>query len=458
MSVELKVPEVGESVSEAQVGKWFKAEGDSVQKDEPLVELETDKVTVELPSPVSGTMGSIHKRQGEMAKVGEVIAEIREADESASSHRQQREDKGPEKSQSAKRHVGGQQSENTDGPKQTRGQDKGQEPREQDGKQEQPSRPRGKQSAEPEPVDVRPRVMPAAQRALDEHGLSVSEVPASGPGGRLLKEDVLRHVARREAGQEDRPDVFADEPPTASPPSVPAEDYDRDEEVVSMSPIRRRIAQRLVEAQQTAALLTTFNECDMSVVMALREQYQESFQKRYGIKLGFMSFFVKAAVDALKLFPAVNAMVRESSIVYRNYYDVGIAVSTERGLVVPMIRGADHLSFSEIEQVIADFGTRARANKLKLEELEGGTFTITNGGIFGSLLSTPIVNPPQSGVLGMHAIQKRPVAVDDQVVIRPMMYLALTYDHRIVDGREAVSFLKRIKDAIEEPARLLIEI
>jgi 2-oxoglutarate dehydrogenase E2 component (dihydrolipoamide succinyltransferase) len=284
--------------------------------------------------------------------------------------------------------------------------------------------------------------MPAAQRALAEHGLRAEAVEATGPGGRLLKEDVARHV----------------EKPQAETPQQPAPKHDRQEEVVPMTRLRRTVAERLVEAQRNAALLTTFNEADMSSVLALRKEHGEAFQKKYNVKLGFMSFFVKASIEALKQFPVLNAEVRESNIVYHNFYDIGIAIGSGKGLVVPVLRNAERLSFAEIELAIGDFARRAQENKLKVDELQGGTFTISNGGVYGSLLSTPIVNPPQSAVLGMHAIQERPVARDGNVVIRPMMNLAVTYDHRIIDGREAVSFLRKIKDLIENPARILIEV
>jgi 2-oxoglutarate dehydrogenase E2 component (dihydrolipoamide succinyltransferase) len=275
--------------------------------------------------------------------------------------------------------------------------------------------------------------MPAAERLMEQHGVEPAQIAPSGPGGRLLKEDVLEHLSRR-------PETGAIE------------------EAVPMSPLRLRIAERLKEAQNTAALLTTFNEIDMSAVVALREELKDPFQERYGVKLGFMSFFVKASVDALMRFPQVNAEIRDKEVIYKNHYDIGIAVGGGRGLVVPVLRGADALSFSEIELSVADFAQRAKDNKLSLDELKGGTFTISNGGVYGSLLSTPIVNPPQSGILGLHAIHKRPVAIDDQVVIRPMMYVALTYDHRIIDGRESVTFLRHIKELIERPTRMLLGI
>jgi 2-oxoglutarate dehydrogenase E2 component (dihydrolipoamide succinyltransferase) len=290
--------------------------------------------------------------------------------------------------------------------------------------------------------------MPAAAKALKEQGLEAEEIEATGPGGRLLKEDVQRHASTP------RPQETA-KPRRQEPQTKPT---DREEEAVPLSPIRRRIAVRLVEAQHSAALLTTFNEIDMSAVKDLREEFRDTFREEYGVKLGFMSFFVKAAVDALRRIPQLNAEIRDESIIYRNYYDIGIAIGSEKGLIVPVLRDAHLKSFAEIELAIEDYSKRASRNELKVEELTGGTFTISNGGIYGSLLSTPIVNPPQSGVLGMHAIQDRPVARNGEIVIRPMMYVALTYDHRIVDGREAVTFLKRIKETVEQPSRLLIEI
>jgi 2-oxoglutarate dehydrogenase E2 component (dihydrolipoamide succinyltransferase) len=295
------------------------------------------------------------------------------------------------------------------------------------------------------------RVMPAAQRIISEKGLEVEKIQGTGPGGRLLKEDVLRHMERKET-----PAVEA--AAQAEPSKLATAGSDREEEVVPMSRLRRTAAQRLVEVQHTSALLTTFNEIDMSAVMGLRKEYGEAFQQKYKVKLGFMSFFVRASIEALKAIPQVNAEVRGTDIVYKNYYDIGVAIGGGRGLVVPVLRNAERMSFAEIELAIGDLAARAQANKLKLDELQGGTFTISNGGVYGSLLSTPIVNPPQSGILGMHAIQERPVAREGAVVIRPMMYAALTYDHRIVDGREAVTFLKRIKELIEIPARFLIEI
>ena len=341
MAIELKIPEVGESITEALIGQWFKAEGDSVVKDEPVVELETDKVTVELPAPATGVLSKIQLRQGDTAQVGEVIGYIEENGERAKA-----------------------------APAST---------------QQPATAPATAEPAEAAAPAAEPAVMPAARRLLEQHGLDATSVAASGPGGRLLKEDVERHLTGVST-----PTAPAQAPPAAPPATGTGE---RQEETVAMSPIRKRIAERLVAAQSTAALLTTFNEVDMSSVIDLRRRYRESFQQKHGIKLGFMSFFVKACVDALRQFPQVNAEVRGTDIVYRNYYDIGMAVSTDRGLMVPVLRHAERLGFAEIEIAIADFATRARDGKIQLQDLEGGTFTITNGGIFGSMLSTPIVNP-----------------------------------------------------------------
>jgi 2-oxoglutarate dehydrogenase E2 component (dihydrolipoamide succinyltransferase) len=423
MSLELKVPTVGESITEVEIGGWLKKQGEIVQKDEPVVTLESEKATVELPAPEAGTITQVLKQKGEVAKVGEVIA-ILEKDGQT---------KGPQKPPEKK-------------------------PEEKPEKIESKAAPLAApaKAGTPYPAESNPyekRVMPAAQRALEERGLSAEQVEGSGPGGRLLKEDVLRYVESKEQ----RASVpEAQVPPVTKAESAPS--ADRQEEVIPMSRLRRTVAERLVQAQQAAALLTTFNEIDMSAVMALRKEYGDAFQQKHNVKLGFMSFFVKGCIDALKQFPALNAEVRGANIVYHNYYDIGVAIGSGKGLVVPVLRNAERMSFAEIEVAIADFGRRAKENKLKVDELQGGTFTISNGGVYGSLLSTPIVNPPQSGVLGMHAIQDRPVARDGNVVIRPMMYVALTYDHRLVDGREAVSWLKRIKETIESPARMLMEV
>lgn len=410
MAVELKVPVVGESITEVVVAVWHKHEGERVEIDETVAELESDKATLELPAPVAGTVGKLLKAEGETAQIGEAIGYILEAGESAQPPAQS-------SAAAAKAPVA---------------------------------------AAAPPLPRATPKVMPAAARIMAERGLKAEDIAGSGPEGRILKEDALKYEPKPAAAEPSPPAAAVAAPP---PSAVQAHGQGESaEDTVPMSPIRKRIAQRLLEAQQGMALLTTFNEIDMSAVIALRKSYQPQFQERYGIKLGFMSFFVKAAIEALKLVPQVNAEIRGTDIVYKNHYDIGIAVGGGKGLVVPVIRNAGQLSFAEVERVIADFGMRAQANKIDLEELKGGTFTISNGGVYGSLLSTPIVNPPQSGVLGLHAIQERPVAREGQVVIRPMMYVALTYDHRLIDGRESVLFLKRIKDLIEDPTRLLLEI
>ena len=404
MPIELKVPPVGESITEVQIGDWLKAEGESVSRDEILVKIETDKVTVDLPAPTSGTITQIKAKKGTVCQVGEVIGYMEEG--AAAAAKPQTPSAPPPVAAPAA-------AVPADA-------DSGSKP-----------------ARETMPPQGFARVMPSARRALKERGVQADDVEATGPGGRVLKEDVMRYT------------------PAAAKPAAAS---DKLEEAVPMSPFRKKIAERLVQSQQTAALLTTFNEIDMTAAMALRKEYQESFLEKYGIKLGFMSFFVKAAIDALKLVPAVNGEIRGTDIIYKNFFDIGVAVGGGKGLAVPVIRGADRLSFAEVEQTIANYGKRAKENKLELSDLMGGTFTISNGGIYGSLLSTPIVNPPQSGILGLHAIQDRPVALNGQVVIRPMMYIALTYDHRLVDGREAVTFLKRIKHCVEAPARMLLEV
>jgi 2-oxoglutarate dehydrogenase E2 component (dihydrolipoamide succinyltransferase) len=408
----LKVPSAGESITEVMIVEWQKQEGEFVAEDEIIVEIETDKASMEVPAPVSGTLVKQHKAAGDTANVGEVIAEIEpgENDLQAAPN-----DKAAAKeSQSNKSETDRQKSTDSN-------------------------------SAEA-------AIMPAAARLLAEHNLKAEEVTASGPGGRLLKEDVQRHLEAQKSASKPAAQ------PTAKAGTQPSSPGSREEDVVPMSMLRRKIAERLVHSQQTTASLTTFNECDMSAVMALRKEYQDSFTKKYGIKLGFMSFFVKAAIDALKAVPSVNAEIRGTDMIYKNYFDIGVAVGTDRGLVVPVIQNAERLSFAQVELTIADLAKRARERKLSLEELGGGTFTISNGGIYGSMLSTPILNPPQSGILGLHNIQERPIAINGQVEIRPMMYLALSYDHRIIDGQEAVTFLRRVKDCIEAPARMLVEV
>ncbi len=461
---DVKVPEVGESITEVFIGAWLKQEGDTVAQDEPLVEIETDKATLEVPAPVAGMLSGVLKKQGDAATVGEVIAQIGGASASAGA---------PASSDTVP-------ADATPAPEAPPADAQGEPPTREKNQAQAPEMaydPRPGETADAQAQKLAgnvadagaadaggsdPHVMPAAQRLLDEHGLSARDVRATGPGGRLLKEDVQRLVDERGTEVKQAPVAEPKQAPARAPAPAPVNapnTGDRQEEAVPMSPLRRRIAERLVEAQANAALLTTFNEVDMSAVMALRSEFKDAFQERYeGTRLGFMSFFVKASIDALKLIPQLNAEIRGTDIVYKNYYDVGVAVSSKKGLLVPVVRNAERLSFAELERTVADFGKRAQSNKIAPEELQGGTFTISNGGVFGSLMSTPIVNPPQSGVLGMHGIFERPIALKGQVVIRPMMYIALTYDHRIVDGREAVTFLKRIKDAVENPARMLLEV
>ncbi len=403
MTVEIKVPAMGESVTEATISKWFKKEGDAVKRDEPLLELETDKVTVEVPSPADGAIESISAQAGATVQVGALLGAIAEG-------------------------KAGSAAAATPAPK---------------AEAPKPAAP----APAPAAPKADPPAMPSAKRISEESGVPLSSVAGTGRDGRVTKGDMLGALASRSSAPA----------PVAAAPSGPRHNEAR-EEKVAMTRLRKTIALRLKESQNTAAQLTTFNEVDMTAVMGLRATYKDAFEKKHGVKMGFMGFFTKAVVAALKELPNVNAEIEGDNIIYKNYYDIGIAVSTERGLVVPVVRDADHLSLAGIEKAIGDFGARARDNKLKLEELQGGTFSITNGGVFGSLMSTPILNSPQSGILGMHKIQPRPMAIGDKVEIRPMMYLALSYDHRIVDGREAVTFLVKVKENLEDPQRLLLEI
>jgi len=411
MTIEIKVPAMGESVTEATVSKWFKKQGDAVKRDEPLLELETDKVTVEVPAPADGSIESISVKEGDTVQVGAVLGAIAEGAKGAAPAAAK--PAAPAKAPAPKA------ATKVEAPK-----------------------PVAAVAAAP--------VMPSVRRIAEESGLDVGRVAGTGRDGRVMKGDMLDALEARAAERAARP-VAA---PVRSGPRPRA---DR-EERVTMSRLRKTIALRLKESQNTAAQLTTFNEVDMSHVMALRAEFKDSFEKKHGVRLGFMGFFVKACIAALKELPNVNGEIEGDDIVYKNYYDIGVAVSTERGLVVPVVRDADLLSLAQIEAKIHDYGFRARDNKLKLDELLGGTFTITNGGVFGSLMSTPILNTPQSGILGMHKIQPRAVVEGDKIVIKPMMYLALSYDHRLVDGREAVTFLVRVKENLEDPQRLLLDI
>ena len=416
---EIRVPALGESVTEATIGKWFKKPGDAVAVDEPLVELETDKVTIEVPAPAAGVLGDIAAKDGDTVAVGALLGQIKEGAGTAAA-------KAPPRPP---------------------------EPTPQPASQPSPAPSVPKPTAVNAPRPEAP-LAPSVRKLVAESGMDAATVPGSGKDGRVTKGDMLAAIERAAAQPMPVPQPAAAVQVRAP---TPPDDAAR-EERVRMTRLRQTIARRLKDAQNTAAMLTTFNEVDMSHVMALRTQYRDLFEKKHGTKLGFMGFFVRACVQALKEIPAVNAEIDGADIIYKNYYHLGIAVGSERGLVVPVVRDCDQKSLAEIEKAIADFGRRARDGTLKIEELQGGTFTITNGGIYGSLLSTPILNAPQSGIFGMHKIQDRPAAVAGKVEVRPMMYVALSYDHRIVDGREAVTFLVRVKENLEDPQRLLLDI
>lgn len=437
MSIEIKIASLPESVEEGTLMTWYKKVGDTVARDEKVADVETDKVVLEIASSEAGTIRSIEKKEGAAVVQGDVICVVEPgaAAESRATPEPVEETPAPDDAPAPE--------------------------------SERWSQPEAPAAAPPiEPVSEENRdlsqlpISPAARKLMTEHNIVPEHVMGSGRGGRVTKADVMRHIEAAASNSEsaepepipaERPAPISDVNAEAGSGIVP-----RGERRVPMSRIRARIAERLVEAQQTAAILTTFNEVDMSSVMNLRQNYREEFEQRHGVRLGFMSFFTKASVDAMKMYPLINASMEGSDIVYHDYYDVGVAISSPRGLVVPILRDADNMSFAAIEQQIAAYAEQAAADKLSIQDLQGGTFTITNGGIFGSMLSTPILNPPQSAILGMHKIQSRPVAVDGEVQIRPMMYLALSYDHRLVDGREAVSFLVTIKENLENPARLLL--
>jgi 2-oxoglutarate dehydrogenase E2 component (dihydrolipoamide succinyltransferase) len=410
MSIDIKVPTLGESVAEATVARWFKKPGDAVRMDEPLCELETDKVTVEVPSPGTGVLADIAAGQGATVTPGGVLGTLREGAGAAA------------------------------GPVATAA----------------PTKPAAPKSPPPAAAAPMPP-SPAARKILDEKGMAAADVEGSGRRGQVMKVDALAAQAAPRAASVPVPMAPPPMPMPAMRAPSPANDAAR-EERVQMTRLRQTIARRLKDAQNSAAMLTTYNDVDMSAVMGLRAQYKDMFEKRHGVKLGFMSFFVKACIQALREIPAVNAEIDGTDIVYKNYYHIGVAVGTDKGLVVPVVREADRMSLAEIEASIAGFGKRARDGKLTIDEMQGGTFTISNGGVYGSMMSMPILNAPQSGILGMHKIEDRPVARGGQVVIRPMMYLALSYDHRIVDGKEAVTFLVRVKECLEDPQRFVLEL
>jgi len=438
MTTEIRVPALGESVTEAIVGKWFKNAGDHVEVDEPLVELETDKVTVEVPAPVAGVLGEIVVQEGATVEVGAILGAISNGGAVASPAPAAKPAEAPPAPAA-----------------------------------EAPA-PAAAKPAQPMANGSDMPPSPAARKKLEEVGMDASEVAGSGKRGQVLKQDVPDQkpaaapapsaaaapaAASAPAPKSQAVAAVAPLPIPAQSLRLPSASNDAAREVrVRMTKLRQTIANRLKDAQNTAAMLTTFNDVDMSAVMKIRNEYKDLFLKRHGVKLGFMGFFVKACLQALREIPAVNAEIDGNEIIYKNYYHIGVAVGTDRGLVVPVVREADRMSLAEIEAQITDFGKRAREGKLGIEDMQGGTFTITNGGVYGSLMSTPILNAPQSGILGMHRIEERPVVVDGQVVARPMMYLALSYDHRIVDGKEAVAFLVRVKECLEDPQRFILEL
>jgi 2-oxoglutarate dehydrogenase E2 component (dihydrolipoamide succinyltransferase) len=444
MTIEIRVPTLGESVTEATVSRWLKQPGEAITRDEPIVELETDKVTLEVPAPAAGTLGEIRAGEGTNVPVGAVLGIIADGAAGSAPH------PSPLPAGGERERIGAVV-------------------------QSVPS-PRSRGEGQGEGQPALDRAGPAARKLIAETGLDAAQITPTGRGGRITKQDVVAARAQSAPPGKEPPAEPAPAPPPRearepAPPQVRQPPANRPlsegpsgarETRVRMTRLRRRIAERLKEAQQNAAMLTTFNEIDMSGAIALRERWREAFEKKHGVRLGFMSIFVKAAIVALKELPAVNAEIDGDDIVYKNHYDIGVAVGTEQGLVVPVVRDADHKSFAEIEKEIGALGRKARDGKLTIEDLSGGTFTISNGGVYGSLLSTPILNPPQSAILGMHKIERRPIAVgehgSEKIEIRPMMYVALTYDHRVIDGREAVTFLVRIKECIEDPSRLLFDI
>jgi 2-oxoglutarate dehydrogenase E2 component (dihydrolipoamide succinyltransferase) len=433
MEIEIKIPNVGESVQEAVLVEWYKKDGDTVQKDDPIFVVETDKVTLEIVAEASGVL-KIRVSQGETVAIGTVVGIIdTQAEPAVTPELTPPEKEAPTPSAPPLE---------TEAPAAVVSPEK--------------------LAMEPPSPEIRPIVPPSVRRLVAEKNIDITAVTGTGPGNRITKGDVLLYLEQAQAGIQDREPAPPETPetPVATPetPSAPVLPEGQDISREPMSPIRQRIASRLVEAKQNTAMLTTFNEIDMTRTMGIRSHFKETFLEKYGVSLGFMSFFIKACVEALKEFPEINAYIDGKDIVYHHYYHIGVAIGTARGLVVPVIRNAENLSFAQLEQAIVDYVDKIKNNRLELADLEGGTFTISNGGVFGSLLSTPILNMPQSGILGMHKIEKRPVVIDNEIKIRPMMYVALTYDHRIVDGREAVTFLVRIKEIIEDPERIMMEI
>jgi 2-oxoglutarate dehydrogenase E2 component (dihydrolipoamide succinyltransferase) len=440
MLVEIKVPSVGESVTEAVLAQWFKKDGDRVQKGEALFVIETDKVTLEVEAEAEGVL-KISVEEGETVAIGAVVGTI---DSAAATAEAASTEKGAKEEEVEKEPTEPKKAEVAERDKTA--------PSPQEEAASAPEEKAAKPATEKKPIAADMNLSPAVRRIVKETGVDVDEVIGTGPAGRITKGDVLLHLEAREAQAASAKIA----PPVDSEPTTAAAAEETSRK--PMTPIRQRIATRLLEARQNTAMLTTFNDVDMSRVMEIRSRYKDAFQKKYGVSLGFMSFFMKAAVEALKEFPEINAFIDGKEIVYHHYYHIGVAIGTGRGLVVPVIRHCEQLSLAKMEQAIVDYVTKIKENRLDLADLEGGTFTITNGGVFGSLLSTPILNTPQSAILGMHRIEKRPVVIDDQIVVRSMMYLALSYDHRIVDGREAVTYLRRIKEFLENPERMIVEI
>jgi len=431
MATEIRVPQLGESITEATVAQWFKHAGDAVGADEPLVELETDKVTVEVPAPAAGVLSEISVNEGDTVEVGALLGSIAEG---AAPKAAETKASAPAAAKTAEAKSPAPVAEIVAEPA----------------------------VAEAEPPAARAEIVlsPAVRKLVAENQLDPAEITGSGKDGRILKGDVLAAIEAGAASQAPASATFAaPQPVPVAKPRAPSQPDDEvREERVRMTRLRQTIARRLKDAQNTAAMLTTFNEVDMSAVMALRKEYRDLFEQRHGVRLGFMGFFVKACTQALKEIPEVNAEIDGTDLIYKNYYNIGIAVGTERGLVVPVIRDADRMSLAGVEQAIGYFADRAQAGELSIEDMQGGTFTISNGGVYGSLMSTPILNAPQSGILGMHKIEQRPVVIEGEIVARPMMYLALTYDHRVVDGQGAVTFLVRVKESLEDPQRMMLDI
>lgn len=512
MAIDIKVPNLGESVTEATVASWLKKAGDAVEADEPVVELETDKATLEIPAPQSGVIGEILVEEGEDVEVGATLGRIEEGEATepkAAERPERKEEKAhEEKRAEAEAREGAPEAEAVEEAEDEEQDEGGRAEEATSGAQKSAARSRERTAARGKAAEARgteatveldptgiprsgpggrvtiddlqsffedasqeavERSGPAVRKMIADHGLDPADIPATGPGGRITKEDVLHFLAsardaeraapsqqERERGDGAGARAEREARRASAPAPERARQSERREERVKMSRIRRTIASRLKEAQETAAILTTFNDVDMGAVMDLRARLRDEFEEKHEVRLGFMSFFVKAAVQALKEFPEVNAEIEDEEIVYKHYYDIGVAVSTDAGLKVPVIRGCDGKTFAEIESELADLAQRARDGSIKLEEMEGGTFSITNGGVFGSLLSTPLLNYPQSAILGLHRIEDRAIVVEGEILVRPMMYVALSYDHRLVDGRESVSFLKRIKELIEDPERLML--